>query len=128
MCCPCSEPYRLQRPTLIGQHHAQLPPAPIGQHHAPWPRPPEQHHDHQVDLAGRDDSPQPEPEIGADKHTEESTSTATVFLKIFNPQNKKQVMNMRTLRDFPCNLETVDDLREELLCVWRIRITTGFEV
>ena len=75
MCCPGSEPYRIQRPTLIGQHHAQLPPAPIGQHHAPWPRPPEQHHD-QVDLTGRDDLPQPEPEIGADKHTEESTSTA----------------------------------------------------
>ena len=103
--CPGSEPYILhsQRPTLIREHHAQ-PVLPV-QHHSPWSRLPKQHED-QVDLTGRDDSPQPEPE-GTDQRTDESTSSATVF---FNPQNKKQVTNMHTLRDFPCNLETVDDL------------------
>lgn len=122
MCCPGSESYLLpsHRPILIGQHHTQLPPqAQFVQQHAPWPRPTELHHD-QVDLTGHNDS-SPEPE-GTDKHIEESTTSelATVFLKIFNPQNKKQVINMRPLRDFPCNLETVDHLREELLCLWRI--------
>ena len=112
-CCPGSEPYLLhsQRPVLIGQHHA--PRAPFGQHRAPWPMPPEQRHN-EVDLTGHDDS-SPEPgDHGGDSTTSES---ATVFLKIINPQNKKQVINMRTLRDFPCNLETVDDLREELFYV-----------
>ena len=51
---------------------------------------------------------------GTDKNTESTSSeSATVFLKIFNPQKKKQVIN----RDFPCNLETVDHLRKELFCV-----------
>ena len=79
-----------------------------------------------VDLTGHDSSPEPENTQG-----EESTSSesATVFLKIFNPQNKKQVINMRTLRDFPCNLGTVDNLREELfLCLWRIGATKEFEI
>ena len=53
----------------------------------------------QVDLTGRDDS-SPEPE-NMTKSGEDSES-ATVFLKIFNPQNNKQVINMRTLRDFSC--------------------------
>lgn len=137
MCCPGSEPYLLpsHRPILIGQHHAQNlvpPPALFGRHQTPWPRPTELHHD-QVDLTGHDDS-SPEPE-GTDKHTEESTTSesTTVFLKILNPQNKKQVINMRTLRDFPCNLETVDHLREELFYVcgeselpWNLKFDLGY--
>ena len=42
--------------------------------------------------------------------------TATVFLKVLNPLNKKQVLNMHTLRDFSCELHTPDDLREEIFC------------
>ena len=64
-------------------------------------------HHGQVDLTGHDDS-SPEPE-NTTRSGEESTSYS-----IFNPQNKKQVC---TLRDFPCNLETVDNLREELFYV-----------
>ena len=47
---------------------------------------------------------------------ESECTRATVFLKVLNPHNKKQVLNMHTLRDFPCNLETVDELREEIFC------------
>ena len=121
MCGPGSEPYLLpppQRPILIGGHHTQLPPKALfrQRERAPCPRPTEPHHG-QVDLTGRDNS-SPEPE-NTDRNAEKSTSSesATVFLKIFNPQNKKQVINMRTLRDFPCNLDTVDNLREELFYV-----------
>ena len=120
MCGPSSEPYLLpppQSPILIGDHHhTQLPPqALFGQRErAPWPRPMEPHHGPDVDLTGHDSSPEPGNTQGEESTISES---ATVFLKIFNPQNKKQVINMRTLRDFPCNLGTVDNLREELFYV-----------
>ena len=63
---------------------------------------------HVIDLCDNDSS--------TSSNVDSEPTTATVYLKVLNPRNKKQVLNMHTLRDFLCDLQTPDELREEIFC------------
>ena len=53
-----------------------------------------------------------------------SAGTANLYLKVLNPLNKKKFV-MHTLRDFPCDLETPDELREEIFCQCGEEVVSG---
>ena len=78
-----------------------------------------------VDLTGCDDS-SPEPE-NTGRSGEESTSSESITV-FFNPQIKKQVINMRTLRDFPYIWEQSIISGKNFLFLWRIGATKEFEI
>ena len=63
---------------------------------------------HIIDLCDNDSS--------TSSNVDSEPTTATVYLQVLNPRNKKQVLNMHTLRDFPCDLQTPDELRGEIFC------------
>ena len=60
---------------------------------------------------------------GSQDH-KKSACTANLYLKVLNPLNKKKFV-MYTLRHFPCDLETPDELREEIFCQCGEEVVSG---